>query len=188
MLPSYSPPTTAHTDATSTLVEAVDAHDRPLAVMDLRHVHAQRLMHRSVAVIVYDTDNRVYLQKRSRTKSAYPGRWDVSAFGHVRAGQSRQQTAHDTLRHELGLQRHNVRHRLALPASVQTGWEFVSIYTVAGVGNVPAPNADEVSQGVFYDRTELSCLVDGFRELLTPGLVALYEMDVLFTAQTLTGG
>jgi isopentenyl-diphosphate delta-isomerase len=162
------------------LVEVVDAADRPLAVMPLRDVHRQSLRHRSVLVLVYDADHRIFLQKRNRNKSLYPGRWDLSATGHVQAGESRSEAAARELREELGIIADRLRLIRRIPAGQETGFEFVSLYSAGRIAQEPRPNADEVEDGMFTDKAELAYLVENYRDMLTPGLVYFWERGLVF--------
>lgn len=162
------------------LVEFTDDHDRPLGVMPLPDVHRQSLRHRSVLVLVYNLKNKLYLQKRSEVKSLYPSRFDLSAAGHVRSGEARLDAAARELRQELGLVADRLRLVSAVPASRETGFEFVTLYSAGKFAAEPKPNPKEVSDGMFVDHAELAYMVGKFRELLTPGLVLFFEKRVLF--------
>ncbi len=162
------------------LVEFTDEHDRPLGVMPLPDVHRQSLRHRSVLVLVYNMENKLYLQKRSEQKSLYPGRFDLSAAGHVRAGEARLDAAARELREELGLIADRLRLVSEVPATRETGFEFVSLYSAGRFASEPKPNPKEVSDGMFVDHAELAYMAGKFRELLTPGLVHFFEQRVLF--------
>lgn len=67
-------------------------------------VHRDGLWHRSTHVWIVARDARaVLLQKRSREKDTFPGRWDVSAAGHISAGAESASTARRELEEELGV-------------------------------------------------------------------------------------
>lgn len=67
-------------------------------------VHRDGLWHRSTHVwIVARRARAVLLQKRSQEKDTFPGRWDVSAAGHVSAGAESAETARRELAEELGV-------------------------------------------------------------------------------------
>lgn len=61
-----------------------------------------KLLHREVAIIVYDDKNRILFQKRSRLKQTHPGVWSVTAAGHVGKGEDMLDTAHRELKEEVG--------------------------------------------------------------------------------------
>ena len=161
------------------LVEVVDKNDTPLLVMPLAEAHRQELMHRSVLVLVHDTENRVYLQRRSKSKALFPGFWDLSTTGHVKAGESREGAAQRELREELGLEADRLKLLYSVPADKGNGWEHVTVFS-AGRAEKPRPNPDEVMEGAFHDPEELAFLVEHFSEMLTPALLFAWERSLIF--------
>lgn len=65
--------------------------------------HRYGLWHRAVAVFILNDKNEVLLQKRSRKKKMWPGMWDISAGGHVLAGEMGFQAAIRECYEELGI-------------------------------------------------------------------------------------
>lgn len=68
-------------------VAVVDDHNRFLRWEERHTVHALRLPHRSVHVLVFHPDGgqRLLAQQRHPQKLTYPGFWDVACAGHVEA-------------------------------------------------------------------------------------------------------
>ncbi|WP_029895174.1 NUDIX hydrolase [Desulfohalovibrio reitneri] len=161
-------------------IDVVDENNAPLAVLSLREAHRQTLYHRSVLVLVYNSRGKVFLQKRSLGKDRYPGRWDISATGHVRSEESLHDAAVRELYEELGISVSSLRRVGEVEAGPETGYEFVTLFSAGVVSTVLTPNPDEVLDGYFFDDSELSCLVEQFRELLTPGLVHFWEKGLIF--------
>lgn len=90
-------------------------HDEPLDVYDEQgkltgevlprpQVHRQELWHTIAIVWIYNSQGEVLLQHRSMERNVFPNTWDVSASGHVRAGDSPIATAVRELREGLGIQ------------------------------------------------------------------------------------
>lgn len=167
------------------LVDVVDEADRPIGVLPLAEVHRQGLYHRSVRVAVFDGSGRVYLQKRSKAKELYPGRLDLSATGHVRAGESRESAALRELHEELGLSAERLRHVADVAGSPDTNFEFITLYTAGRLDAQPQPNPEEVESGFFADRSEVDYLLANYRDQLTPGLVHSMEKGLLFPVEGL---
>lgn len=161
------------------LVEVTDENNRPIAVLPLLEVHRQRLRHRSVMVLVYDLRGKVFLQKRSPAKTIYPGRWDLSATGHVRAGESSEDAALRELDEKLGIRVESLEFRHRVEAGPDTNWEFVSLYSAGRLAQRPEPNPQELSGGYFFDQQELECLVATFPDMLTPGLIHFWENGLI---------
>lgn len=163
-----------------TQVEVVDKNDHPFTRMDINDVHRQSLRHRSVVVLIYNSQGKIFLQKRSSQKRLYSGRWDVSAGGHVHAGESREAAALRELQYELGIKNGNLRLISEIEASSETSYEFLTVFILDKINSVPAPNPEEVESGYFYSESELKWLVQEYRDLLAPSLVFLYDRKILF--------
>ncbi len=164
------------------MVEVVDIRDKPLAVIPLTEAHRQVLLHRAVLVLVYNQEDKIFLQRRSNAKQLFPGRWDLSATGHVQAGESREEAAIRELEEELGLRVKRLNLREEVPASVETGFEFITLFSAGRILEEPRPNPKEVDGGLFVDNHELTYLAEHYRDMLTPGLVHFWEKGLIFSA------
>lgn len=162
------------------MVDIVDAADKTLCILPLAEAHRQGLYHRSVMVLVYDGRGKLYLQKRAAKKSLYPGRFDLSATGHVKAGEARQDAAARELLEELGLRAPALTFVDAIDAGEDTAYEFVTLFSAGRLSTPPRPNPEEVSGGMFVDAAELAALVRDYRDLLTPAVVRFFERKSLF--------
>ena len=67
------------------------------------HVHRDGDWHRAVHVWIVQPDGRILVQRRALTKENNPGLWDVSAAGHIAAGESAVDAAVRETREELGI-------------------------------------------------------------------------------------
>ena len=66
-------------------------------------VHKTGLWHRTVHIWVLNLQNELLLQKRALTKETFPGLWDISAAGHITAGDNSGTAACRELQEELGI-------------------------------------------------------------------------------------
>eukprot|EP00177_Eucheuma_denticulatum_P004459 GFKZ01008095.1.p1 GENE.GFKZ01008095.1~~GFKZ01008095.1.p1 ORF type:complete len:257 (+),score=32.35 GFKZ01008095.1:89-772(+) len=66
-------------------------------------VHRDGDWHRTTHIWVLGADGRILMQKRSALKDTYPGCWDVSAAGHITAGDQSRMSAVRELGEELGI-------------------------------------------------------------------------------------
>lgn len=82
-------------------------------------IHRDGDWHRAIHVWIVTPDHRILLQRRSMRKENNPGLWDVSAAGHVSAGEDLVDSAIREVQEELGLtlQREELRHIATLSAS-----------------------------------------------------------------------
>ncbi len=60
-------------------------------------------LHMVVHVCLFDRQGRMLIQQRQICKSAWPGKWDLSAGGCAQAGETSRQAAQRETREELGL-------------------------------------------------------------------------------------
>jgi isopentenyldiphosphate isomerase len=67
----------------SSRIAVVDEANRFLRWDTRQVVHGQRLPHRSVHVLLFDTQGRQVLQRRHPDKLTYPDCWDIACAGHV---------------------------------------------------------------------------------------------------------
>ncbi len=68
-----------------------------------REIHGGGDWHRSVHVWIVTPDGRLLIQKRSLAKENHPGLWDVSAAGHLSAGEDSTSAAVREVFEEIGL-------------------------------------------------------------------------------------
>lgn len=66
--------------------------------------HKEGLYHKAVVVFIINSKNQVLLQKRSSNKRLWPNMWDVTAGGHVLAGEFGFQAIIREANEELGIE------------------------------------------------------------------------------------
>ena len=64
-------------------IAVVDEHNRFVRWEGRTAIHEQRLVHRSIYILVIDSAGRLLIQLRHRDKQTYPHHWDISCAGHV---------------------------------------------------------------------------------------------------------
>ncbi len=167
------------------LLEVVDNNNQPIGIMPRSEIHKQKLMHRSVLVLVYNKEKKLYLQQRSYRKDRYPGFWDLSATGHVLAGEAAEEAALRELKEELNIVLNRLRFIHKIPASSETDNEFIYLFSSGPCAQIPIPNSKEVIRGMFVSKEELACLIDSFSSVLTPGIKYFWYLGLLFSPVTL---
>ncbi|WP_421901900.1 NUDIX hydrolase [Maridesulfovibrio sp.] len=161
-------------------IEVVDQNNRPLTSMDINEVHRQSLLHRSVIILVYDNEGKLFLQKRNPQQKLYAGRWDVSVSGHVYTGESNEKAALRELESALGIRSSSLKLIEEIKASSETGYEFISLFILDKLNTNPELMKEEADSGYFYSESELDWLIREYRELLVPSLVFLNDRELLF--------
>lgn len=86
------------------LIDVLSADGTPAGVRKTKSdVHRDGDWHRAAHVWIVTPDGRVLLQRRSLRKENHPGLWDVSAAGHLSAGESAVDAAVRETLEEIGL-------------------------------------------------------------------------------------
>ncbi len=86
------------------LFDLVDLNDRVIGQVRRGDAHRNPdLIHRSVQILVFASDGRLLLQRRSAGKDLFPGFYCASASGHVASGEDYAATAERELAEELGI-------------------------------------------------------------------------------------
>ena len=69
-----------------------------------KECHEKGLWHRAVYGFIFNKNGDVLLQKRSKLKKMWPDLWDVTAGGHVLAGEFGMQALTREIKEELGIE------------------------------------------------------------------------------------
>jgi isopentenyl-diphosphate Delta-isomerase len=117
--------------------DVVDERDEVVRRATRRDVHAHGWWHRAVHVLVFDSEERVFLQKRSMLKDLSPGLWDSSCSGHLDAGEDYDSAAVRELAEEIGVRTAVAPQRwFRLEPCEATAWEFVWVYRLGYNGPI----------------------------------------------------
>jgi len=144
-------------DDGSEIFDIVDHNDLVIGQATRREVHKNSWLHRSVHILVFNTQNNLFLQKRAWTKDENPGYWDSSASGHVCSGEDYLTSAHRELEEELGISG-SLKPFLKFPASRETFWEHLQSYICISDATI-CINPQEITEGRFWDLEELKAEV-----------------------------
>lgn len=101
---SLEPDSITPGDNPDELFDLVDLDDRVIGTVRRGDAHGNpALVHRSVQALVFSSDGRLLLQRRSQRKDLFPGYYSASASGHVAAGEDYAAAAERELGEELGI-------------------------------------------------------------------------------------
>ncbi len=141
------------------LLEVVDDTGRFLRTATRAECHSDpSLIHRSVCVLILNNAHRILLQKRSHTKDLYPGLWDLSATGHVCAGETWDEAARRELEEELGIQA-SLKFAGTVLVREARETELAAIFICRHDGPIQ-PHPDEIDDCRFLPPAEASGLPD----------------------------
>ena len=129
------------------LLDVVDEKDNVIAVETRGEIHARGLMHRAVHILLFNSKDELFLQKRSMSKDEQPGKWDSSAAGHVDSGEAYLDCARREITEELGIvAQQSMEVLFKLPPSVLTGNEHCMVYRYIFDGPMVL-QAEEIDDG-----------------------------------------
>lgn len=119
--------------------EILDESDKPIGkTVDKNELHKAKNWHEAAHVWIINSNQELLLQKRALTVTNHAGEWDISAAGHVRAGDSVLQTAERELQEELGIKLtpqdfkflFEVRQQVSRPEEPYFNYEINKVYLV----------------------------------------------------------
>ncbi|WP_438482082.1 NUDIX hydrolase [Oleiharenicola lentus] len=158
------------------LFDVVDENDHVTAQLERRHVHARKLRHRAVHLLVTNRAGEVFLHQRSMSKDLFPGVWDSSAAGHVGAGEDYDGTAVRELDEELGCRPERPPQPLfKIEAREETGQEFVWVYRVESEGPFTL-HPEEIERGAWFTIEAIDRWIAERPQELAPAFLYLWPM------------
>ena len=85
-------------------LDIYDGNGAPLGIKKTKkEAHAEGLWHKAVHIWIINSKGEVLLQKRSPLVDNHPDKWDVSAAGHISAGEDERTSALREVGEEIGL-------------------------------------------------------------------------------------
>ena len=127
----------------------MNEQDRVIGKATRSEIHKNNLLHRSAHILVFNSNNQLFLQKRSMSKDESPGLWDTSSAGHVNSGESYEVSAYRELWEELGIK--TVLTPLAkIDACNETFHEHVQVYICKTDASIKI-NQEEISEGKYFN-------------------------------------
>lgn len=148
------------------LLEVINEQGEVIRLATRSECHSNpALIHRVVHVIVRDSKNRVYLQKRSQHKDIQPGKWDTSVGGHLCPAEQLEHGAARELEEELGISGTKLSYMYQYMMTSDRETELVSTFLLSWDGPV-FPNVHEIEEGRFWTVAEIEASLGTGR--LTP--------------------
>ena len=131
----------------------VDENDQIIGQASRKHIHKNKLLHRSVHTLVFNSKKELFLQKRALCKDENPGLWDTSSAGHVDAEESYDACAHRELWEELNLKA-ALKTSIKISACQETYGEHVQVY-ICVTDDAIKINLEEISEGAFFSLAQI---------------------------------
>ncbi|MGY5354543.1 NUDIX hydrolase [Wenyingzhuangia sp. IMCC45467] len=86
------------------LIDIVNLQGQPTGNACLKSfAHQNGILHASVHIWFYTTDDKILIQKRKENKDTFPNLWDVSVAGHIGSGETPIEAAIREVKEEIDL-------------------------------------------------------------------------------------
>jgi isopentenyl-diphosphate delta-isomerase len=162
------------------MIEVVDEKNKPFGVLSVEQVHTLQLYHRRVSILLYNKDNKLFLQQRSSRKERYPGFWDLSASSHVLIQESREDAIRRKIHNVFGFYMEHLSLFHEFSPTLIKEFEFISLYKACLYRNNISLKSREIQSGVFVEQAEFEYLLNSFSDLFTPELRSFGLLGYLF--------
>ena len=131
------------------IFDIVDETGEKIGEATRNEVHGNpALIHRSVHIMVLNSEGELYLQKRADNKDIQPGKWDTSVGGHVNRGEEVDAAAEREAEEELGISGIDFEFLYAYLWRTGVETELVTTYLCRYDGPVEFDRA-EITAGAF---------------------------------------
>ncbi len=155
------------------IFDVVDENDSVLFQATRKKVHDNGWLHRSVHILVFNLEGKLFLQKRSQNKDENPGYWDTSAAGHVNAGESYLDCAKRELQEELGIEE-ELEFFIGISARPETFGEHVKTYLCKTEKKIKI-NPLEIDEGKYWKLSDISQALKNSQFLFTSTFRLIFE-------------
>lgn len=160
------------------IFDVVDSSDRVIGQATRAEVHANKLRHRAVHILIFTPGGTLILQRRSLAKDTCPGLFSSSCAGHVDCGESYEHAAVRELEEELGIDMRRGKHLNFVgrqSPSPKNGFEFVNIYALRNFTGTLRPNEAEISELEFFSPQELEQALREAPGRFAPSFITVWE-------------
>ena len=80
----------------------VNKNDQPLGAMEKMEAHEKGVLHRAFSIFIFNSENKLLLQKRADDKYHSAGKWSNTVCSHPRTREKTAEAAHRRMLEEMG--------------------------------------------------------------------------------------
>ncbi len=143
------------TDPQDEVFPIVNEQDRVIGKITRKEAHkSPHIIHRAIAVLIFDNKKNLLVQRRSVTKDTSPGCWSHGVGGHVAYGEEYLAVAVREIQEELGIEVNSNKLQFLDKIICTSSWEkeMTSVYKLLlKTTSLLHPNQEEVSEIRFVD-------------------------------------
>lgn len=123
------------------IVDIVDINDKVVGTALRKGIHATGKMHRAIHIFLFNSEGKMWLEKRAMHCDSYPGYYSSSAAGHISSGEDYLDGALREAEEELKIPKLKLNFIHKFPPSKESMNEFITLYSSTS-NNVPIPCED----------------------------------------------
>jgi len=162
-------------DDQNELLLIVDKDDNVIGSEIRSIVHKKKLFHRSIHVLIFNLEEKIYLQKRGLMKDESPGLWACSVSGHVDYGETYDEACIREIEEEVGITVTSVPKKIfKLDASDITGNEFSWVYAMT-TKEEPIPKPFEIEIGQWFYLEKLDDFISSNKSNIAPLFIHIWN-------------
>lgn len=137
----------------------VDENDNPVGTCEKLQAHIDCKLHRAFSIFIFDSEQKMLLQKRHNEKYHSGGLWSNTCCSHQRAGTIFENSVHERLKLEMGFDC-DLKEIFTFTYKVELGsglWEHELDHVFIGEYNNKeiTPNVHEVEDYIWIGKQEL---------------------------------
>ena len=141
------------------ILSVVNEEDLVIGQRRRDEIHSLNLFHRSIHVLVFNSNGEIFLQQRGLLKQESPGLWASSVSGHVDAGESYDVACIREIEEEIGIKINYMPKKLfKLKPSKLTANEFSWVYYLE-TDQLLNPNLSEIEMGKWFSKENLDYFI-----------------------------
>ena len=141
------------------ILSVVNEEDLVIGQRRRDEIHSLNLFHRSIHVLVFNSNGEIFLQQRGLLKQESPGLWASSVSGHVDAGESYDVACIREIEEEIGIKINYIPKKLfKLKPSKLTANEFSWVYYLE-TDQLLNPNLSEIKMGKWFSKENLDYFI-----------------------------
>ncbi len=161
-------------DRETELFYRVDEKDKVLGFIARKEAHRNKeFIHRSVYIVIRNTQDQILFQKRSSYKDTYPNHLALGVAGHVTYGQTYEEAAVREVEEELG-EKAKVRFILGILLDMPTETEFCQVFESERLNKLKFDfDPDEVQGTAWINPNEIRKLV--LKNRITPDTLMILK-------------
>lgn len=145
-------------DNSAEMLPVVDEAGNIISAASRGECHGgSKLLHPVVHLHVFDSEGRLYLQRRPGWKDIQPGKWDTSVGGHIDLGENVDMALRREAREELGLTDFQPEHLNCYIFESDRERELINVFRTV-VDTAPEPS-DELDGGRFWTLAEIRSVI-----------------------------